>query len=163
MKEPFPSRRTNLLYNNGNITPAAGRTVQNSLWTGRKISLWTLRASRCEGQVVEWKQWMNLASSGSPNTFWSVKIRLDDEDFSKSPPNISPTDDPSLPFQKGDLVKIHNLVKAKEHNGKEATVQKYMPETGRFLVQYGPQKKKEAALHQADEYRICTSLGTSSR
>lgn len=98
----------------------ASQTI-HELWKGRKLRFLTIPKGRWkQGQIVSWCQW-NTGPYCSC-TFWNMVIKMDNP--------------PQEKFHPGDLVIIKGLANAKQHNGQEATIKKFVPDQGRFLVTY---------------------------
>jgi len=105
------------------------RTIQ-SLWPGRKLRLLTDgRKNWKQGRVVEWNQ--GVSGPYSPCTQWllTVELLVDEEE------NYQEQDAAKL-YMKGDLVEILGLQNATQHNCRQGTIQKYMADSGRYMVAY---------------------------
>ena len=129
----------------------------HDLWNGRKLRLqikYPGGSAWHVGQVKSWRQW----NSGPfcPITFWSLEIKLDES----SDDETSST----LQFSPGTLVEIEGLETTTQHNGKQATVKKYLEDTGRYHVCYGQKPNKtDIGINPANLKKVTVVSRTVSK
>jgi len=122
-----------------NFCHGATRTFTD-LWAGRGLRILTRRPAGDDGsggewrhgRVVRWDEQVVLdarRNGGSPVvadepcTLWSLTLHLDDND-----------DDALLAA--GDMVEIHSLQSATQHNGKKAEIVEFVKDQQRYHVRY---------------------------
>ena len=91
----------------------ASRSIDN-LWKNRRLRLYSDKNKFREGKVVSWSQY-NMGPFAR-TTLWNIDIEMDS-------------------FGAGDTVSVDGLKVAKEHNGKEGTIVKFLESEGRYRVE----------------------------
>lgn len=115
-----------------------GSEEHTDLWSGRTLKLklhkdaphW--RMAKVES-FLEW-----LTGPYCPEANWTITVRFTDVKDGEGNPPVS--------FAIGDIVEIHGLQGAKQHNGKEAAVASFVEETGRYCVQYKDTKRRHQTI-----------------